>query len=346
MRNEKVLVTGGSGYFGEVLIKHLLDCEYECGILDLNPPSDSVIKKIIFHQCDILDVDNVNKIVSKYDYVLHNVAQVPLANDKDLFRKVNNLGTQILLNACFNNRIKKVVYTSSSAVYGIPKFNPVNEDSLKIPVESYGEEKLNGEKLCDQYRQLGLNVCIVRPRTIVGAGRMGIFSILFDWISHDKKLPVFDNGNNIYQFIHANDLADAIIIIMEKGINHSYNIGADDYTTMAKTLNNLCLEVRSNSTIKSFPSFVIKPLMKISSFLKISPLGAYHIALYGKSLYFDTNLIKTELNWRPKYSTTDMFVESYNLYLQSRNQLNYNGKSHHKKPVNKLVLNIFEKIFL
>src|SRR5207244_5537447 len=85
--------------------------------------------------------------------------------------------------------VKKVIYTSSSAIYGVPKSNPVTEETVPSPVEEYGRAKLAGETLCWEYARKGLDVSIVRPRTIAGHGRLAIVQILFDWTYSGKKIP-------------------------------------------------------------------------------------------------------------------------------------------------------------
>ncbi|MEJ7743382.1 MAG: NAD-dependent epimerase/dehydratase family protein [Nocardioidaceae bacterium] len=89
-----------------------------------------------------------------------------------------------------------MVYTSSSAVFGIPKSNPVFPDTPPTPVEAYGQAKFEGELLCRAAVSRGLDVSIVRPRTILGLGRLGIFGILFDWIADGAAVPVLGKGDN------------------------------------------------------------------------------------------------------------------------------------------------------
>ena len=144
-------------------------------------PSD-----IAFVQGDIRNAARVAEAVAGCDTVYHCVAQVPLAKDKALFRSVNVNGTENLLLAALAAKVRKVIYVSSSAVFGAPKSNPVTEETPPTPGEAYGRAKLAGEKLCRAYAAQGLDVTIIRPRTIMGHGRLGIFQILFEWIPAGK----------------------------------------------------------------------------------------------------------------------------------------------------------------
>ena len=150
------------------------------------------------------------------DVVHHNVAQVPLARDRDLFRTVNVDGTALLLQECERAGVRKVVHTSSSAVFGVPRSNPVTRDTPPAPGEAYGRAKLDAEELCRAALSRGLDVSVVRPRTIVGPGRLGIFAILFDWIADGVDVPVLGRGDNRYQFVHADDLAAACVLAGER----------------------------------------------------------------------------------------------------------------------------------
>ncbi len=343
--NKKALVTGGSGYFGESLVNKLLIKGYDCSVLDINPPSDLIIDKIKFFKTDIRDYDGVIEATKGVDFVFHNVAQVPLAKNKELFDSVNNVGTMNIVKAASINDCKHLVYTSSSAVFGIPPYNPVNENTPTIPVEEYGQAKLDGEKMCLEFKN-EMNVTIIRPRTILGNGRLGIFQILFEWVYLNQNLPVFDGGNNIYQFVHCDDLSEACINSVEHEETGIFNIGTNDYCSMKETLQTLIIHSKKKSKITSLPSKIIIPLMNIASKLGISPLGPYHSAMYGKSLYFDTSLAEKKLKWFSKYSNKDMIKESYDWYLKNRNDLltNKTQKSLHKSSVKQGILYIIGKL--
>jgi len=253
--------------------------------------------------------------------VFHNVAQVPLAKDSRSFWSVNRDWTRVLLDACLTEGVKKLVYTSSSAIYGVPKANPVTEQTEPNPQEDYGRAKLAGEKLCWEYASRGLDVSVIRPRTVVGHGRLGIFQILFEWIYQGKNIPVLDGGNNIYQFVHADDLAEACISASQAKGAQAYNCGASRYGTLRSVLEALCEYAGTGSRVKSLPAWLIVPAMEACSILRLSPLGSYHSLMYGRSMYFDITKASRQLEWAPKYSNDDMFIESYRWYVQNRERV-------------------------
>ena len=238
----KCLVTGGAGYFGELLTRKLLERGYSVRVLDLDPPAD-IYPGTEMVQADIRDADAVLSACEGIDVAFHNAAQGAMAKDKALLWSVNRDGTKNLLESCARRAVKKVVYTSSSAVYGVPRSNPVTEETLPSPVEEYGRAKLAGEELCREYAGKGLDVSIVRPCTILGHGRLGIFQILFEWIYQGKNIPVLNGGKNIYQFVHADDLAEACAFLLQQSAPPDLiNIGTGTDVTI-KELTELVAQV-------------------------------------------------------------------------------------------------------
>lgn len=330
----KALVTGGAGYFGELLCKKLHERGYQVRIFDNRRPHDPVPGAEIV-QGDICNAAAVTRACEGVDVVFHNVAQVPLAKDKRQFWTVNRDGTRNMLDACVWHRVKKAVYTSSSAVFGVPKSNPVTEETKPTPMEDYGRAKLAGEMLCHEYAQRGLDVSIVRPRTIMGHGRLGIFQILFEWIFQGANIPVLNNGDNVYQFVHADDLAEAIILASRRAGSEIYNCGAARFGSMRQVLEHLCQVAGTGSRVRSLPMAPMVAAMKIASAIGLSPLGPYHSLMYGRSMYFDIEKARAQLGWEPRYSNNEMFVESYLWYLRNRDiTLKGNtGASHHRSAV-------------
>ena len=163
-----------------------------------------------------------------------------------------------------------------------------------------------------------MDVTIIRPRTIIGHGRLGIFQILFEWVRTGYNVPVLGNGDNIYQFVHADDLAEACILASKKSGSTIYNCGTDRYGTMREVLEHLCEHAKTGSRVRSIPMAPAIFGMKITSALGISPLAAYHALMYGRSMYFDLSRAQKELGWNPKFSNEEMFVESYNWYVINR----------------------------
>ncbi len=335
------LVTGGSGYFGGLLLDQLANNAQEVRNFDINPP-DSPLGT--FAQGDIRDYTAIRAACEGVDVVYHNVAQVPLARDRELFESVNVTGTANLLRAAADAGVGKVVVTSSSAVFGVRAVNPVTEDSPLEPAEAYGKAKAAAEQLCHEAVARGMDVTIIRPRTILGHGRLGIFGILFDWIADGADVFVIGSGNNRYQFVHADDLARACRLAGERSGPRVYNIGATEFGTMRESLEALTAHAGTGSRVRSLPLRPARLGMALASRLGLAPFAAYHWLGYSMSLWFDTTRARTELGWEPAYSNKAMFIDSYEWFLRNRADVGAANRSSHRSPARQGGLRVLKAV--
>jgi nucleoside-diphosphate-sugar epimerase len=341
----KLLVTGGSGYFGTVLTDLAVARGDEVRIFDVNPPAgrDGQVEYV---GGDVRDRDALGGACDGIDAVLHNVAQVPLARDRELFWSVNVVGTANVLVAARDAGVGKVVHTSSSAVFGIPETNPVTEESPCRPLEAYGRAKLQAEVLCREAADAGLDVTIIRPRTILGHGRLGIMAILFEFVAEGAPVFVLGGGTNRYQFVHANDLAEACLRAARREKPAVYNVGAADFGTMRETLQALVDHAATGSRVRSLPAGPARAAMQALARLGLAPFAAYHWLLYAESLWFDTSRARAELDWEPAHSNASMVVESYEWFLAHRDELERvdAGGSHHQSPARLGLLRVLKHL--
>lgn len=337
-----VLVTGGSGYFGTLLVHHLHAAGDRVRTFDLLPPEGHP-RDAEFIRGDIRDRSAVRAACDGIDVVYHNVAQVPLARDRRLFESVNVGGTATLLVAARDAGVSKVVHTSSSAVLGIPKRNPVSEDAPTRPLEAYGRAKLAAERLCRQAGDEGLDVSIIRPRPILGHGRLGIASILFDWVADGAPVFVLGRGDNLFQFVHAADLAEVCRLAAERPGPAIYHAGAADFGTMRETLEALVAHAGTGSTVRSLPMRPAVAAMKLLSLVGLAPFAPWHWLGYGEPFWFDISRAQNELGWQPKYSSVSMIIESYEWFLAHRDELRMDA-SIHRSPVRQGVLRALKSL--
>jgi nucleoside-diphosphate-sugar epimerase len=340
---EIALVTGGSGYFGTILVRRLMSENYKVRVLDLNSPDnpDPSVEYIVGDICD-LDVCLISTAGVKV--VFHNVAQVPLANDSKKFNEVNIGGTKNICDASKRNGVKNFIYTSSSAVYGIPSKLPVLNNDPKIPVENYGRAKLEGELICKELINYGIQLKIIRPRTILGLGRLGIFGILFGWVSKGINIYTLGRGDDPYQFVHAEDLAEGITRASRLHGDFEFNLGALDYRTFKEDLQELCNFAKTGSRVLGLSEWLVRPSLKLVSYLGILPFASYQLELYSKPMYFQSEKDWQQLDYIPKYSNSEMLIESYKHYLETSNSFVAGGVSHHQKTPQGFSLAALESI--
>ena len=340
------LVTGGSGYFGSLLVRQLVARGDDVRVLDLADAADRP-DGVEFVQGDIRSRPSVDRAVRGVDLVFHNVAQVPLARDEYLLRTVNVDGTRTLLDACDAAEVRKVVHTSSSAVFGVPERNPVLPTDVPKPGESYGHAKLAAEWACLDAVTRGLDVSIIRPRTILGHGRLGIFGILFDWIADGADPLVLGSGANRYQFVHADDLAAACLLESDRAGHAILNIGAVDVHTMYDTLAALCAYADTGAIVRSLPAAATAVAMRAGATLGLLPFAPYHWMMYSKSMWFDTDHVHERLDWLPRHGTHDMFIDSYEWFLDNRaatTSATAISASHHRRSTRQGALAIAKRL--
>lgn len=333
------LVTGGSGYFGSLLVDRLRSQGHTVRIFDLvdTPDRDP---DVAFFAGDIRRADDLRPALAGVNLVFNNVAQVPLARDPELLRSVNVDGTRMLLDLCSQVGVDKIVHTSSSAIFGVPRENPVLPSSSPRPVEAYGRAKWEAEQLCAQAVDAGLDVTVIRPRTILGHGRLGIFGILFEWIADGADPFVLGKGDNVYQFVHAHDLADACLLAAQSSGPDIFNVGAESFGTMRSALENLCAYANTGARVRSLPAAPTVFAMRALAALRIAPFAPYHWTMFGRSMWFEIDHVRERLQWSPQWSNDQMFRDSYDWFVQHREDSARQSASQHRRSARQGVLRV------
>jgi len=339
-----VLVTGGCGFLGEEVVRTFLERGFRVRSFDKVSP-DYRLDGVEYLKGDIRDEDAVRDAVKGMSIVVHAVAAVPLSKSISEFREVNVDGTRIALRASNAEGARHFIYISSSAVYGIPDHNPVEEGDSRAPLEDYGRAKNEAEDICHAFMlESEMEVSVVRPRTILGPGRLGIFGVLFDWIADGASVPVLGRGDNVYQFVHVTDLADAIAEISLRSGSHTLNIGGSSPDTMRTALEALCSHAETGARTFSLSKRLFSVVAKTTSALRLSPLAPYHWLLYGETLYFSGSKAERELGWKPRFSSTEALIESYDAYTAAPPERSSGIVSPHRSVPKQGFLRIFQGI--
>jgi nucleoside-diphosphate-sugar epimerase len=332
------LITGGSGFLGNLIARRLYERGESVKILDIwedpiRPP------EIEFINCDIRDRAGVAAAMQGVDVVHHNVALVPLTKSGSKFWEVNVEGSQIAAEEAVKAGVKSFIHMSSSAIFGVPKICPITDKTPTQPVEIYGKGKLAGELAVRQICETAnLPLIVIRPRTILGEGRLGIFQILFEWIQEGRNVYVIGSGDVKFQFVHALDLMDAYMLALDRGKPGIYNVGTNRYGTLRQGLENLIEYAGTKSKVQSLPVGLTIGTLRILDWLSLSPLAPWHYLTYHKEFHFDIKPL-LELGWQPKYSNDEMFQESYDWFRQNYSKLAAEkAGSAHRRPVKEKLL--------
>jgi nucleoside-diphosphate-sugar epimerase len=313
---KRILVTGGSGFLGAATVRHLLARRNVVRVFDLRDAHDRP-SDVEFVAGDVRDPVAVARAMRDVDVVHHQIAQVPLAKDKYLLHSVNVVGTENVLAAAAAAHVQKVVVVSSSAVYGMPDRVPIDARTPTKPAELYGQAKLAAEMRALAWLARGLDVSIVRPRTILGAGRLGIFQLLFEWVRRGRPIYTLGAGDNRYQFVHVDDLAD-LCLRAERPGHGVWLGGATVFGTMRELLLHLVQHARTRSPVRALPLRPTQIAMALTSRLGLSPLASYHALAYGREIWFDTAPTRAALDWQPQHSNDAMLAESFDWYVHNR----------------------------
>lgn len=340
----KHLVTGGSGFLGNLIARRLLARGEDVAILDIwDEPTRP--REIAFIHADIRDREKVRDAMRGIDIVHHNVALVPLTKSGKQFWEVNVDGSRIAAEEAVRAGVRSFIHMSSSALFGAARQSPITLDTPPSPIEIYGRGKLAGElavrEVCDK---AGLPLVVVRPRTILGEGRLGIFQILFDWIADGKAVYTLGSGNVKFQFIHAHDLMDAYVRALDANRPGVYNVGTDRFGTLREALEHLIAYAGTASRVRALPQGLAIFALQALDKLHLSPLAPWHYLTYGREFYYDVSALHA-LGWKARYSNDEMFRESYDWFLAHRHEIKTGGAgSAHRSAVKEKLLRLVRKV--
>lgn len=240
----KFVVTGGAGFIGSHITKFLVNSGHTVSVIDnlyrgKEQNLQEIMPKIDFHQIDILDFDQIRNIVKNSDGVFHQVALTSVSESylqKEKYFEVNVKGTENIFKLAKEYDFK-VVYASSSSVYGNPKTIPITEDFERKPINPYGITKLEDELLAEKYWNLGVKIIGLRYFNVFGPGQTpdyaGVITKFIENLNLNKPPIVFGDGTQIRDFISVDDVAEANLASMESHADKNFiNIGTGVQTSI------------------------------------------------------------------------------------------------------------------
>jgi len=234
----RFVVTGGAGFVGSHLVKLLLENDHDVIVIDnlhtgKRENLGSVIDKIEFQELDIRNHESMKNILKNIDGVFHQAAltvvQDSFSNSKE-YHDVNVQGTENIFKLSIENKFK-VVYASSSSIYGHKQKMPIEESVERKPINPYGQTKLECEHLFEKYSKLGGSIIGLRYFNIFGKGQTieyaGVITKFIEILKEGKAPIIFGNGSQIRDFISVNDVAKANMMAMNcNESNLLVNIGS------------------------------------------------------------------------------------------------------------------------
>jgi len=233
----RFVVTGGAGFVGSYLVKLLVEKGHEITVIDnlhkgKKENLEQVIDQIKFLNIDIRNYDLIEKNMRDIDGVFHQAALTVVQDSfkhPEEYQSVNVDGTENIFKIANKNNFK-VVYASSSSVYGHQDNVPILENFSKKPINPYGQTKLDDEILAEKYSELGTKIIGLRYFNIFGKGQTieyaGVITKFLDRIRDGKAPIIFGDGSQIRDFIYVKDVANANYLAMISDISNLHvNIG-------------------------------------------------------------------------------------------------------------------------
>ena len=295
----KFLVTGGAGFIGSHIAEYLVQRGDDVTILDnLNTGKEENLSKINdkinFVNGDIRDYKLLEKLVSDTSGVFHEAALASVQQSfsmKDEYSDVNITGTENILELAKEYGFK-IVYASSSSVYGNPKKIPIKESDDRKPINPYAQTKLEDEYLAKKYSEIGVSVIGLRYFNVFGKRQSkeyaGVIKLFLEKIKQEMSPKINGDGLQTRDFVHIDDVVGANILAMDSTIKHEFfNVG---------TGNSISILDLANTIINA-------------SGLSLKPIHGPELPGDVRATQADITLIENLLNWEPKMKISDWLTK-------------------------------------
>jgi nucleoside-diphosphate-sugar epimerase len=336
-------LSGGAGFLGLHLARRLLDDGHDVRTLDVVPLDDPELEASVEElRGDVRDPAAVRRLVAGSDVVVHAAAALPIQASRASIRSVNVHGTENVLLVSRDVGVARVVFISSTAVYGVPEKHPIEEDDPLVGVGWYGESKIDAEALC---RVAAVETTIIRPKTFIGPERLGVFEILFDWIREGRRIYILGDGRNRYQLLAVEDLVEGIVraATSADAANETFNLGATRFGTVREDLGALIAHAGSGSRLQPVPARPAELILRGLELLRLSPLAEWHYKTAHRDSFVDVGRAQRLLGWQPRLSNRRALIETYDWYLANRDRIAAAGVTH-RVPWNQQALGLLKKI--
>ena len=336
-----VLITGGSGFLGINLVRHLLG--KDVGALTVLDTAGfdypDARERVRFVRGDIRSRKPVALSMEGIDMVVHTAAALTVLQPRKSIRQ-KSTGPVSCWEEASRRGIGRFIHISSTAVYGIPDHHPLYEDDRLIGVGPYGEAKIAAEEVCLEYRAKGMCVSILRPKSFVGPERLGVFALFYDWaqaarLSPDRQreepLPAARRRGSLRR--HPPLLTKEPVIV-----NDTFNIGAAQFTTMREDYQAVLDDAGFGKKIHGFPAAPMIWTLRVLEALQLSPLYKWVYETASKDSFVSIDKAQRVLGFSPRYSNRDALIRNFTWYLENLDRFECRTGISHRTPWSQGVL--------
>ncbi len=342
----RVFVTGGAGFLGINLIRHLLARDMSVvsfDIAEFDYPERAAITAL---KGDIRDYQALRGAMATSDVVVHSAAALPLYPAAEIMSTEVD-GTRNVLNAAFEYGITRGVHPSSTAVYGRKAVGTTEDGETEI-LGPYAEAKILAERECLRARERGMCVPILRPKTFVWPERLGIWAILYDWAYSGSGFRLIGSGNNRYQLLDVDDLCELIYTVMiapVERVNHTFNVGAKEFGTMKEDFQAVLDHAGHGGKLRPLPAWPVIAVLKVLEKFRLSPVYEWAYETAAVDSYVSTDKAERMLGFSPRYSNRDALIRNYDWYVSHLPQFRQTSGVSHRVPWKQGLIALGKRLF-
>ena len=302
------------------LIRYLLARGIAVRSYDIAPFDYPEAARIDVLQGDIRDLTLHERAFDGVDVVVHCAAALPLADPAEI-RSTNVEGTRMLLETAARKGTGRFIHISSTAVYGIPDHHPLIETDRLVGVGPYGASKVEAEGVCAPFREGGMVLPVLRPKSFVGPERLGAFELLYDFASTGHNFPVLGSGDNLYQLLDVEDLCQAVMLCATGdagAVNATFNIGAGRFGSLRQSFQAVLDRAGHGKRVIGLPEAPAIWTLRALEALHLSPLYRWIYETAGKESHVSIDRAQRVLGYAPGFSNEEALIRNFDWFMANR----------------------------
>jgi nucleoside-diphosphate-sugar epimerase len=307
-------VTGGTGFIGHHIVKQLNEEQHDITVLIREDSSQELLEGLDY-QTVVGDVTNLESLLegvpNDTQWLFHNAAVMADWGGKEHYFPVNVGGTENILEVIRRKEIPQLMHTSSTAVYGFPEISEsIPEDYEKNPANAYQESKLASEELIHEYiADYGIGASMIRPPVVLGEGDMFTGPQFIERIENGNMV-VFGNGSNEQSFVHADDVARALVKAAENfksAKNEAFNVTSFN-CEFRELMTAIAEELGVEPSFREIPYGLAKAVGGFLGSLyrafgrdNAPLLTSFRAKMFGSEYLIDDSKIREKIGFSPKW---------------------------------------------
>ncbi len=311
-----ILVTGASSLLGHELLRRLIAEGRAARGIDLRPPSEPLVNRQV-ETGDLLNPQTCHRACLNVELVVHCAArqhQDAPRWDRRRYFATNVEMTRNIVAAAATVGVRHFVFVSSDMVYGLPPGRALRESDTPHPIGPYGDSKLAAEQVCLAARDGGLTTTILRPRLIIGPGRLGVLKKLFDAVRAGRRIPMIGSGQNRYQMVAVADVVEACICALDRRPEGVFNLGSASPPPVRDLLSELCQRAGTRARPIACPAWAVAASLATLDKIRLSPLVPEQFRIAPVDYVLDIGAARAALCWNPRLSDIEMLWQAYLVY--------------------------------